>query len=66
MVGTPLLVKPVVGYLAGLLTGVLVKSVARGAFKGTVKFGLRMQKLVNEAAAEMQAAQASTKVASPR
>lgn len=66
MVGTPLLAKPVVGYLAGLVTGVLVKSLARGTFKGTVKFGLRMKQLIGEAAAEMQAAQASTEVASPR
>lgn len=59
----PLLLKPVVGYLAGLVTGPLVKSLARGMFKGTIKVGMRVQKVIGEAAAEMQESQASAKVA---
>jgi hypothetical protein len=53
MVGTSLLVKPVVVYLAGLITGPLLIPVVKGSVKGTVKAGLHVKKLVDDAAAEV-------------
>ena len=59
MVGTHLLLRPVVVYLAGLVTGPLIKPVVKGSLKGTVKVGMHMKKLVGEAASEVKAAPAT-------
>ncbi len=65
MVGTPLLAKPLVVFLAGVATGPLVMPVVRGTVKGAVKLGLQVKNLVGEAASELQgiAAEASAESA---
>ncbi len=61
MIAVPLLVRPLVVYAAGVVTGPLIKPVVRGSVKGTVKIGLHVRRLAGEAAAEVHgiAAEAS-------
>ncbi len=65
MVGTHYILRPVLVYLAGVVTGPIIRPVARGAVKGTVKAGLGLKKLSHEAAAEVKgiAAEANAEVA---
>lgn len=59
------MVGPVVVYLAGVVTGPIIKPVARGTFKGTIKAGLRVKKLAGVAASELHGLAAEAGGSSP-
>ncbi len=48
------MIEGLVIYAAGVLTGPVIKPVFRGATKGTIKIGLHVKKLANEARSEMK------------
>ena len=54
MVGTHYILRPVLVYLAGVVTGPVIRPVARGAVKGTVKAGLGLKRITREAASEVK------------